>query len=240
MAIRWPLTVRRVHRWIALLVGVQVVLWTLTGFYMVAVHIDTIHGDALVRHSSSPRLPLASLASPMPALAGRTDVEEVRLIRLLGRPVWRVQTAKERFLLDASSGSPLPPPSPADIRQIARATFTGVAPIVSLRRLDRLPQEVQTRKAPLWQIEFAGWNRPTFYADPATGEIVSRRHALWRVFDFAWMLHIMDYDARENVNNPLLRIATLSAAAMAMSGAWLLYWSFPRKKCRLLRKVAAE
>mgnify|MGYP003339799900 CR=1 FL=1 len=49
------------------------------------------------------------------------------------------------------------------------------------------------------------------------GEIVSRRHALWRVFDFAWMLHIMDYEARTNVNNPLLRIATLSAAAMALS-----------------------
>ena len=82
-------------------------------------------------------------------------------------------------------------------------------------------------------------SRPTFYADPATGEIVSRRHALWRVFDFAWMLHIMDYDARTDVNNPLLRITTLSAAAMALSGAWLLYWSFPRKKRRRTPKAAA-
>src|SRR3546814_5553819 len=48
MAIRWPLLVRRTHKWLALVVGVQALLWTLTGFYMVVVHIDTIHGDHLV------------------------------------------------------------------------------------------------------------------------------------------------------------------------------------------------
>lgn len=239
MAIRWPLLVRRTHKWLALVVGVQALLWTLTGFYMVVVHIDTIHGDALVRRSPTPPIPLAALASPAPALAGRTDIQEVRLIRSLGRPVWRVQAVKERFLLDARSGAVLPAPSPDDIRQIARATFAGAAPIASFKLLDRLPQEVQSRQAPLWQIEFAGWNRPTLYVDPATGEIVSRRHALWRVFDFAWMLHIMDYEARTNVNNPLLRIATLSAAAMALSGVWLLYWSFPRKKRRRTPKAVA-
>lgn len=79
-------------------------------------------------------------------------------------------------------------------------------------------------------MEFEGWNRPTLYLSPATGELISRRHALWRVFDFAWMLHIMDYDERTDVNNPLLRVATWSAFAMALTGAWLLIWSFQRRK----------
>ncbi len=86
------------------------------------------------------------------------------------------------------------------------------------------------RKPPYWQVEFEGWNRPTLYLSPQTGELISRRHALWRVFDFAWMLHIMDYDERTDVNNPLLRVATWSAFAMALSGAWLLIWSFKRRK----------
>ena len=64
----------------------------------------------------------------------------------------------------------------------------------------------------------------------AAGELISRRHALWRVFDFAWMLHIMDYDERTDVNNPLLRVATWGTFAMAATGAWLLIWSFPRRK----------
>ena len=40
----------------------------------------------------------------------------------------------------------------------------------------------------------------------------------------------MDYDDRSDVNNPLLRVATWSALAMALAGAWLLLWSFPRRR----------
>ncbi len=40
----------------------------------------------------------------------------------------------------------------------------------------------------------------------------------------------MDYQGRTDVNNPLLRVATWSAFAMALSGAWLLLWSFPKRK----------
>jgi hypothetical protein len=50
------------------------------------------------------------------------------------------------------------------------------------------------------------------------------------------MLHIMDYDERENVNNPLLRVFTWGAVLMALSGAWLLLYAFPKKK---KRKAAA-
>jgi hypothetical protein len=59
---------------------------------------------------------------------------------------------------------------------------------------------------------------------------LSQRHELWRVFDFVWMLHIMDYEERENVNNTLLRTFTWGALLMALSGVWLLFYSFHRKK----------
>jgi hypothetical protein len=65
---------------------------------------------------------------------------------------------------------------------------------------------------------------------PATGELVSRRHELWRIFDFVWMLHIMDYETRDNVNNWLLRPFTWGALLMALSGVWLLLYSFPWRR----------
>jgi hypothetical protein len=70
---------------------------------------------------------------------------------------------------------------------------------------------------------------------PFPGELVTRRHELWRVFDFAWMLHIMDYKTRDNVNNWLLRGFTLAALALALSGAWLLFYAFPRRKKKAAR-----
>ena len=228
--IRWPLVARRTHKWLALLVGVQVVLWTLTGFYMVVVHIDTIHGDHLVRAPAAQPFDLPGLIPPSRIVAVEPDSSELRLQRYFDRPVWRAETPGGLALFDARTGARLPPPTEREIRLLARRIYTGTGDIVSVRLLTQAPQEMQSRKPPYWQVEFEGWNQPTLYLSPATGELISRRHNLWRIFDFAWMLHIMDYDARTDVNNPLLRVATWSAFAMALSGAWLLVWAFPRRK----------
>jgi len=44
------------------------------------------------------------------------------------------------------------------------------------------------------------------------------------------MFHIMDYEERENVNNSLLRVASITGLAFALSGAWLLFYSFQRRR----------
>lgn len=230
MAIRWPLLVRRTHKWLALIVGVQALLWTLTGLYMVVVHIDIIHGDHLVRVQKIETFDLAGVAPPAQIVAAAPGVSEIRLQRLLDRPVWRTEAPDGSRLFDAMSGSPLPALTEPQVRAQARRIFAGDGKIVAVRLLTKAPLEMQTRKAPYWQVEFEGWNRPTLYLSPTTGELIARRHALWRVFDFAWMLHIMDYEERSDVNNLLLRVATWSAFAMALMGAWLLVWSFPRRK----------
>ncbi len=230
MAIRWPLLVRRTHKWLALVVGVQALLWTLTGLYMVAVHIDIIHGDNLVRTPAVQPFDLSRLSQPSQVVAAAPGASEVRLQRFFDAPVWRAETPEGPRLFDARTAQPLPKPTEAQIRALAQRIYTGDGKIVSVRLLTAAPQEMQSRKPPFWQVEFEGWNRPTLYLSPATGELISRRHALWRVFDFAWMLHIMDYDERTDVNNPLLRVVTWSTFAMAVTGAWLLIWSFPRRK----------
>lgn len=230
MAIRWPLFVRRTHKWLALVVGVQALLWTLTGLYMVVVHIDIIHGDHLVRAPTAESFDLAGFAPPARIIAMAPGASEIRLQRFFDQPVWRVQTGEGSRLFDARSGGPLPALTDSQVRDQARRIYAGTGEIVSVRLLTIAPQEMQSRKPPYWQVEFEGWNRPTLYLSPTTGELIARRHALWRVFDFAWMLHIMDYDERSDVNNPLLRVATWSVFAMALTGAWLLIWSFKRRK----------
>ena len=232
MAVRWPLLVRRTHKWLALLVGVQALLWTVTGMYMVVVHIDIVHGDHLIRPATAEPFGMSQLAEPSKVVAAAAGASEIRLQRFLGVPVWRAETPQGPRLFDGATGAPLPPPTEAQIRTLAQSYYTGDPEIVAVRLLTESPLEMQSKKAPYWQVEFVGWNRPTLYLSPTTGELISRRHALWRVFDFAWMLHIMDYDTRTDVNNPLLRVATWSTFAMAVMGAWLLIWSFPRRRKR--------
>ena len=228
--VRWPLLARRLHKWLALVVGIQVVVWTLTGFYMVVVHLDRIHGDHLVRPVERPEFNLESLVSPAELLAEAPGATEIRTAVLLDRPVWQAIGPDQVRLFDARTGAPLPPVTEPQVRQIAEAIYTGDDPIASIRLLRTAPLEMQTRPPPYWQVTFERWDNPTLYISPQSGELISRRHALWRIFDFVWMLHIMDYDERSDVNNPLLRVSTWLAAFMALTGAWLLVWSFPRKR----------
>ena len=227
---RLPVLARTTHKWLGLLVGLQMVIWTLSGAYMVAVHIDIIHGDHLIRTPAEQAIPLSGVIEPRALQQRFPDLRTLRLQRWMERPVYVVQTPSASSLIDAVSGEVLSPVNEQTARQVARRWFNGEAPIVKAELLTELPQEIQTRKPPLWRIEFQGWNKPTFYISPQTGELVSRRHELWRVFDFVWSLHIMDYVERENPNSPLLRVATVSALLMTLSGAWLLLYSFRRRR----------
>ena len=230
MAVRFPLLARRAHKWLALAVGAQVLIWALTGLYMTAVHIDIIHGDHFIRSEPPLAIPANRLLDPFAAAGAVEGAQSARLSRFLDAPVWVVASDSGSRLVDARSGRLLPSPSKQQIVAAARNRFTGPEDIASVRLVLQLPGELRGRKPPLWRVEFTGWNKPTLYLSPETGELVSRRHELWRVFDFAWMLHIIDYRERENVNNLVLRILTWSSLAMMLAGAWLLVSTWPRRR----------
>ena len=220
---------RRTHKWLTLIVAVQATIWSVSGLYMTAVHIDIIHGDHFIRKiEPEPRL-ATDLISPLAAVqtAGGSSA---RLSSFLGRPVYVVGTENGDRLVDARSGKPLPRPSPDQIRKAAELRFAGPEKLIRLSLITEIPGEIRGREPPLWRADFSGWNKPTLYFSPSTGELVSRRHELWRIFDFVWMLHIMDYDERENVNNWLLRGTTWLMVVTVLSGAWLLFFAFPRKR----------
>ena len=233
---RLHIAARKTHKWLGLFIGIQVVIWSLSGLYMTVVHIDTIHGDHLIRSMETQAVDAGELVDPL-RVAAVHKAQAVRMAWMRGRPVYVVKNDAGEQVIDGRSGRIAAVPTEREIRAIATATYTGSEPIASTQLITDIPGEIRGRKPPLWRVEFDHWNRPTLYFSPVTGELVSRRHELWRIFDFVWMLHIMDYDERENVNNPLLRTFTWGALLMALSGAWLLLYSFPRKK---KKKAAAR
>lgn len=234
--IRLPALARTTHKWLALVIAIQAVFWTLTGVYMTVVHIDIIHGDRLVKAQPPVPVDVTGLVEPAQLLNLAPGLRSARLERQLGEPVYIVESESGKALFDARTGAKLSPLNEAQARARAKALFAEPGDVVSAEFITKAPLEVQTRPVPLWRIEFEGAWRPTFYISPFTGELVTRRHDLWRTFDFAWMLHIMDYDDRQDVNNPLIRIFTWMAVATAATGGWLLLYSFRKK--RRVRKPA--
>lgn len=234
---RLPALARTSHKWLALIIAIQAVLWTLSGVYMTVVHIDIIHGDRLVKAVAPQALPTTGLVEPAHLAHLAPGFKSARLETQLGQPVWVVDAGGGKALFDARTGAKLSPLGEAAARARAKALFAEDGAIVSAEYITKAPLEVQTRPVPLWRVEFEGAWRPTFYISPFTGELITRRHDLWRTFDFVWMLHIMDYDDRQDVNNPLLQIFTWLAVVTAATGAWLLLYSFRRK--RRARKAGA-
>lgn len=234
---RLPLLARTSHKWLALVVAIQAVFWTLSGVYMTAVHIDIIHGDRLVKAVAPQPISLGGVVEPARLAAAVPGFRSAKLDHQLGQPVYVVQTEEGPELFDARDGRKLSPLGEADARARAKALFAEGGQIVKAELLTKAPLEIQTRPVPIWRVEFEGAWHPTFYISPRTGELVSRRHDLWRTFDFVWMFHIMDYDDRQDVNNVLIRIFTWMGVATAATGGWLLLYSFRRK--RRVRKAAA-
>lgn len=219
---------RLAHRWLALAIGVQLVLWAASGVYMTSVDLDFIHGDPLVRNLETPVDIARVQVTPADAVAAHPGAQQLTLRALPGidATVYEVQHAAGTTLVDAVTGAQRVLDE-ADVAALARAYYAGDGGLLRAQYLERDPPiELQSRPLPLWRVDFDDWLETSLYVHPSTGRLVTRRHRFWRWFDFLWSLHIMDYGERSDVNNTLLRVATITGSLFVASGIWLFAYSF--------------
>ncbi|WP_196139322.1 NADH:ubiquinone reductase (Na(+)-transporting) subunit F [Aliikangiella sp. G2MR2-5] len=223
---------RKYHKWLALIVGVQALVWCVSGLYMVSVHIDMIHGDHLVKHRS--KQVISSSIQPLSEefLSSFPEVQTISLKSGERGSEYHLKTAKQLFRLDATSLEMLPEVSESEIRQAAQALYAGKAKIHTVKRLQSFPRELGGREKPIWQVSYDDWLNSTLYFTEDTGELRSKRTDLWRWFDFLWMLHIMDYQERENPHNRLLMFAASLGLLLAVTGLGLLFYSFKNQSAQ--------
>ncbi len=222
--------VRRTHKWIGLIIGVQALLWMISGLYMVVVPLDVIHGDHLAHVYSDPLKPSGTRIDQGALMQRYPGITSVRLKSMLGKEVFEIRQGKQAALVDAASGNKISPIDIETVKRLAGEAYTGDAAIRSVEWVTKAPSEVKSRPVPLWAVHFDEIGKTTLYFSPDTGELLARRHELWRWFDFLWMFHIMDFETRDDVNNNLLRIAAATGLAFSLSGIWLLLYSFSRRK----------
>ena len=223
---------RTLHKWVGLLIGVQMVVWLTTGLYMVIVDIDFIHGDPLVRNMqqtiSVPKSDSVSIANIQLKYPGAS---QITLTAVMGETFFSVTASDQRYLISTDTGEVVSPLNEDSAREVAAFHFKGDAPIsrATLVTTDA-PTEIQMRRLPLWRIDFQDRYSTSFYIDPYTGKLVTRRHRYWRIFDFLWKLHIMDYDQRTDAHNLLLTTAEVTGLVFVITGLWLLFYSFSGRR----------
>lgn len=220
------------HKWITLIIGIQVVLWIAGGVVMSFFDIDIVRGSHNVRESE-PKLILADagLMSPSSALEGASlSATRITTRFMLETPVYEVSTSEGKVVvLDARSGQMLSPIGEETATALAREDFAGDDEVASISLLEEAGYEYRGGPLPVWQIIFADAESTHIYVPADRGRVAARRNGTWRLYDFFWMLHIMDYDERDDFNHPLLIVASLIALIASLSGIGLYFYRFKRK-----------
>jgi hypothetical protein len=222
--------VRQLHRWIGLLIGIQVLLWVSGGLIMSVLRLDEVRGEHRVAAQPPAALAADEAVTPVIDVIGAAPgkVTSVTLTMFLGQPVYRLESDQGKSLVDARTGQVLSPLSEELARRVAQADYAGAGSPLTLEWVDQPAVEYRDRELPLWRARFDDGDDTTLYISPQTGAVVARRNELWRLFDFVWMLHIMDYEEREDFNHPLLVIAAATACLFVCTGLVMLFFSFRR------------
>lgn len=92
---------------------------------------------------------------------------------------------------------------------------------------DKPGSEYRGRDLPLYKIESSNKNfkNINIYIDPYSAKIVAIRSNQWRIWDFMWGLHIMDWNERDDIGNVFLKIFSILALLSAISGIYLFFYT---------------
>lgn len=219
----------RFHIWLGWLVGVPILMWTVTGLVMVARPIEQVRGDDL---RTSPQ-PIDTTALIFPNIG--EPIREAHLVQQVDGPAWIVTGTKgHSWRYSALDGSPIPPLIREDATRIAIASYAGKGTLsgVSYLSAEDAPMELRGNRA-AWQARFS--DGTNLYIDDGTGEVIALRTEGWRLYDVMWGLHIMDLQTREDSSHPVLIVFAALSAIGAMFGCILL---FRRRKARMKTTLA--
>lgn len=233
--------IRKTHRYLGIFIGIQFIFWTLGGLYFSWSDIDKIHGDHLVQQEQgiATQDTLISPANIMTLLQSQHgQIFKMELVKVLGEPFYQFHLPHgEIQLYSATKGEQRPNLTESEAVSIAKAHVSFEAEVKEARLLSTVGKhhEYRERNLPAWAITFDYESKPTVYIDAVTGQFERVRHSGWRVFDWFWMMHTMDYEARDDFGNWVLKAFSTLGLITVLSGFLLFGVSYNKREFKLIK-----
>jgi len=221
-------TSRKFHKWLMLFLGIQFVIWTVSGAYMVIFDIDYIHGDSLVVNHQS-KIDVDNINYTLgDLLAAYPAAENIEMSVFIDQGVYRfiikIGDEKIQYLIAASNGQQLSPLNEDLAKRAAQHYYSGEGNIVDVELItENPPFELSRRRLPAWRVNFNDLGSPSIYVSAQSGKLVTKRHEFWRFFDLMFSLHVMDYED-EDPSNQLLFWFVLFSLIASLFGFVLTYF----------------
>ena len=173
------MSIRKIHRYISLLISVQLLLWTVSGLYFSFNKIEKIRGEHYYREVDKN---YTSADPDTVEMISKNDAFSIILEKTLLIPL------ELEVISDSKKGS-----------------------------------EYRGRELPLYKVIAKNIEDSyiNVYQNPYSGEILAIRSQSWRIWDFMWGLHIMDWVERDDIRNLFLKFFSFLALITSISGIFL-------------------
>jgi len=174
------ITLRKFHKYISLIVSVQLLLWTISGIYFSFNKIENVRGEQY-------RIENKDVSPNQKEQTKMLSTEEAKKIVSLKTTLTPIQS----MLID---------------EEVRGSEFRG-------------------RSLPLYKVisENKKGKKINVYVDPFSGEVSAIRSLQWRIWDFMWGIHIMDWWERDNIDNLWLKVFSFIALFTSLSGIILFF-----------------
>ena len=209
--------VRNTHKYLSILISIQLLLWTISGIYFAFNQIELVRGEQY-------RLPQAFSVDLSKVNLVLDSVKSIQVARRFGEEILivRKETGTEYLNLE---GVALEKLSKTQATSIVSAV-TSLTPLAVEEINDPEPgSEYRGRNLPLFKVITQDQENDEInvYVDAISGQVVAIRSERWRLWDLMWGLHIMDWETRDEINNWLLKLFSVLALISSLTGVFIFF-----------------
>ena len=241
--------IKSIHKWTSVLVGIQLLIWLLSGFYFNIMDVSKVRGDQYQNKISPVASPLTTYQSNQSKLLYPQDIldnvrtssspvprptQSIKLISLQDKPYYLLTHHKglrrhfesDYTLIDAYTGQPKL--IDAELAShIASRSYNGPGELLSATKLTPPIDDLPREKNQVWQVNFADKVNTSVYVDARTGELISHSDDDKRFADFFYMLHFMDYNGVGGFNSWHIILFAFITLWLCLSGfIWTIQLAF--------------
>ena len=209
--------VRKTHKYLSILISIQLLLWTISGIYFAFNQIELVRGEQY-------RLPQVFSIDLSKIKVVLDSVKSIQVARRLGEEILivRKEAGTEYLNLEGDALAKLSIEQATSI--VSRVT--SLRPLAAEEISEAEPgSEYRGRNLPLFKVVAKDRENSEInvYVDAISGQVVAIRSQQWRLWDLMWGLHIMDWETRDEINNWLLKLFSVLALISSLTGVFIFF-----------------
>jgi len=227
---------RKAHKWLALIVGLQLMIWVTTGLLFTLVDSSKARGQVYRANLTSAQPPAlssrlltnAQFAEKIPQYISLQQIRYVELKAFQRHWYFQVVTKSGRYLFSATTGQQLLVDEILAVKLI-KNSYLGPGSLKNLKLLSPPIAKFNKVLGNIWQANFDDELNTQVYLSQNTGRILKHTNDVSDYNDILKLLHFMDYDQSGHFNSWWIILMALIASLLSFTGSFWLISIYGRK-----------